>query len=187
MIKDKSERYKFISNIKNVIKDRNCNKNKSKIIILFFIIVIIILICFGGYSIAKEVERINIKSEGDIAKPILIIEKEPSIYITATYNCASYNFCVKNYNEKDMINELKLKYYIEFSKFIDDYIDIELYQGIDKINLNNNKTEFFELACNQKEERDYTVKVKFNKEKADSANDIIGKIKIKVHTEQINA
>lgn len=187
MIKHKSEIYKFIYNIKNIMQDRNYDKNKSKIIKIFFIIIIIILICFGGYSIAKDVERINIKSESDIAKPILIIEKSPSMDVTAMSNYVCYKFSIKNYNEKDMINELKLKYYIQFSKFVNDYIDIELYQGTDKINLDNNKTEYFELAYNQKEERDYIVKVKFNKEKVYSANDIVGKIKIKVHTEQISA
>ena len=56
-----------------------------------------------------------------------------------------------------------------------------------KIELHNNKTEFMKIEKNQKEDREYKIKVTYDNENTEVGNDILEKIQIKVHTEQEKA
>ena len=53
--------------------------------------------------------------------------------------------------------------------------------------MHNNKTEFMKIEKNQKEDREYKIKVTYDNENTEVGNDILEKIQIKVHTEQEKA
>lgn len=168
-------------------KEEILNKKGSKMltVILVFITIVILLLC--GYSMAKTMEEVIVKSNMQVAEPIFIVEDNPSIDITAENNYGVYNFKIKNYDNQDKITETDLKYYIEVLGNVDDSVDIELYQGNNLISLNNNKTEYMKITKNKKEEIQYDVKIAYKKDRSNNIEDILEKIQIKVHAEQIKA
>lgn len=170
-----------------IIKDNNNNKKNSKTITAVLIIFIIMLLLFCGYTMAKTIEEVIIRSNTQIASPILIVENNPSLDITAANNYGIYKFKIKNFNEQNKVTETDLKYYIEILSNIDKSINIELYQGENKIELNNNKTEYMQISKNKKEEKEYKIKITYDKTKTNSITDIMEKIQVKVHTEQVKA
>lgn len=172
---------------KKINKKQEKNQYISKAITIFVIFIIVGLVLFSGYSMAKMVNGVIINGKSDIAEPILVVENNPSIDITSLNNCGTYTFKVKNYNEQNKITEVDLKYYIEILSNLDKSINIELYQGDEKIELNNKKTEYIQISKNQKEDREYQIKITYDKNKSNSIEDIMGKIQVKVHTEQVKA
>ena len=62
-----------------------------------------------------------------------------------------------------------------------------MYQGENKIDLKDNKTEYIQISKDAKEEREYKIKIKYDKNVNTSINDILEKIQVKVHTEQAKA
>ncbi len=168
-------------------KENDNDLKKSKLVTAALIIFIIILLLFCGYSMAKSIEDFVIKGKAEIAEPILIVENNPSIDITASNNYGVYNFKIKNYNEQNQVTQTDLKYYIEILSNTDDSINIELYQNDNKVNLNENRTEFIQISKNQKEEREYKIKITYDKNKSNTISDIMEKIQVKVHTEQVKA
>ena len=173
-----------------LIKDKDSNEKTSKSIILAFIIFLIILLLFCGYSLAKTVEDIIIKNNTPVAEPILTIENTPEMEITASQNYGIYTFKIKNYNENDKITDVNLKYCIELIYEKDDALNIELYQDENKIELKDNKTEYIEISKDKKEEREYQVRITYNKEKNNETAeiaDIMQKMQVKIHTEQVKA
>ena len=186
---NKKENMKY-SNLPIIKKGKIYNKEtletkSSKLLTVIFITFIIILLLFCGYSMAKSIEEFVINSKAEIAEPILVIENSPSIDITTLNNSGIYTFKIKNYNEQNKVTETELKYYIEILPNVDDLVDIELYQNENKINLNNNKTEYIKISKGEKEEREYKIKITYDKDKSNTINDIIEKIQVKVHTEQV--
>lgn len=167
-------------------QEKECNK-RTKILTGVLIIFIIILLLFCGYSMAKSIEEFIIKGKAEIAEPILVVESNPSIDITASNNSGIYTFKVKNYDNQNKVTQVDLKYYIEILSNLDDSINIELYQDQNKINLENNKTEYLQISSKQKEEREYKMKVTYDKNKSKMTNDIMEKIQVRVHTEQMKA
>lgn len=177
--------------IKNEKEGKKLNKKKknkiNKFITTAIIVFIFVLLIMCEYSMAKMVEEVIIKGKAQIAEPILTIESDPSLDITETQNYGEYTFKVKNYNEQDKLSEVDLKYYIEILSNTDDSVIIELYQGENRINLNEKKTEYMEISKNQKEEREYKIKVMYDKNKSSTFEDIMEKIQIRIHTEQEKA
>lgn len=165
----------------------NTNKNANKLITNFIIVFIVILLLLSGYSMAKVIDEKIIKVNAEIAQPMLIIENNPSVDITAKNSYGEYVFKIKNYNEKNQITQADLKYYVEIISNNDNSINLELYQENNKINLTNNKTDYIHIAKGQKIEREYKIKIKYDKNNIENANDIIEKIQIRVHTEQEKA
>ena len=165
-----------------IYKTEEKTKPTSRFLTAGLIIFIIILLMFCGYSMAKAIEEVVIKGNAQVAEPILVVENNSAIDITETQNSGEYTFKIKNYNEQDKITETDLKYYIEIISDADDSVKIELYQKENQIKLNNNKTEFIKISKNQKEEIEYKIKITYNN--TNSFKDIIGKIQVKVHTEQ---
>ena len=135
-----------------------------------------------GYSMAKCIDEYIIKGRMKIAEPILEIENNPIINITESQNYGEYIFKVRNYNNKDKVTETDLKYYIEISPKLDNSIELELYQDENKIELADNKTEY-----NQKEEREYKIKITYDKNNTVEVGDLLEQIQVKVHTEQEKA
>ena len=152
-----------------------------------FILSIIVIIMLCGYSMAKCIDEYIIKGRMKIAEPILEIENNPIINITESQNYGEYIFKVRNYNNKDKVTETDLKYYIEISPKLDNSIELELYQDENKIELSDNKTEYIKISKNQKEEREYKIKISYDKSNKIAVEDILEKIQVKVHTEQEKA
>ena len=99
---------------------------------------------------AKSIEEFIIKGKAEIAEPILIVESNPSIDVTALNKTGIYTFKIKNYNEYDKLTQVNLKYYIEILSNTDNSINIELFQNENKISLDNNKTEYIEISKDKK-------------------------------------
>lgn len=170
-----------------IYKEESDENKTSRLVtgILIFIIVIFMLFC--GYSMAKVIDEIIIRGQAEIAEPILVIENNPSVDITAVNNYGTYTFKIKNYNDTNKITETDLKYYIEILSNIDDSVNIELYQEKNKIELNNNKTDYILISKEGKQEREYKLVIKYDKDKSRNITDILEKIQVKVHTEQVKA
>lgn len=188
---DKKENIKY-SNLPIISKEKiytkeNTDAKSSRILTIILIIFIIILLLFCGYTMAKSIEEYIIKGRTEIAEPILVVENNPSIDITASKKSGIYSFKIKNYNEQNKVTQTDLKYYIEILSNLDDSINIEVYQNENKINLNNNRTEYMQISKDKKEEREYKIKITYDKNKSNSINDIMEKIQVKVHTEQVKA
>lgn len=161
-------------------------KEKHKLMAGFILsIIVIIMLC--GYSMAKCIDEYIIKGRMKIAEPILEIENNPIINITESQNYGEYIFKIRNYNNKEKITETDLKYYIEISPKLDSSIDLELYQNEDEIKLNDNKTEYIKISKDQKEEREYKIKITYDKNNTAEVGDILEQIQVKVHTEQEKA
>lgn len=169
-----------------LLNKENLYKKNTKLMTSFIIsIIVIIMLC--GYSMAKCIDEYIIKGRMKIAEPILEIENNPIIDITESQNYGEYIFKVRNYNNKDKVTETDLKYYIEISPKLDNSIELELYQDENKIELSDNKTEYIKISKNQKEEREYKIKISYDKSNKIAVEDILEKIQVKVHTEQEKA
>ena len=164
----------------NTIEDKG-----SKLLTTILIIAIISVLLFCGYSMGKSIEEFIIKSKTEIAEPILVVENNPSIDITALNNTGTYTFKVKNYNEENQVTQTDLKYYIEILHNENDLVNIELYEKENKINLNNNKTDYMQISKDKKEEREYKIKITYNKDDSNTINDIMEKIQVRVYSEQV--
>lgn len=188
---NKKENTKYINlpivNKGKIYKEKHPDTKNSRLLTITLIIFIIILLLLSGYSMAKTIEQFILKSTAEIAEPILIVENNPSIDITALNNTGTYTFKIKNYNEHNQITQTDLKYYIEILSNTDNSIDIELYQNENKIELINNKTEYIEISKDKKEEREYKIKITYDKDKSNTINDILEKIQVRIHTEQVKA
>lgn len=136
---------------------------------------------------AKCIDEYIIKGRMKIAEPILEIENKPIINITESQKYGEYIFKIRNYNNKEKITETDLKYYIEISPKLDSSIDLELYQNEDEIKLTDNKTEYIKISKDQKEEREYKIKITYDKNNTVKVGDILEQIQVKVHTEQEKA
>lgn len=161
-------------------------KEKNKLMAGFILsIIVIIMLC--GYSMAKCIDEYIIKGRMKIAEPILEIENNPIINITESQKYGEYIFKIRNYNNKEKITETDLKYYIEISPKLDNSINLELYQNEDEIKLTDNKTEYIKISKDQKEEREYKIKITYDKNNTVEVGDILEQIQVKVHTEQEKA
>lgn len=188
---DKKENFKYINfpivNKGKIYKKEDKGNKANRFITIGIIVFMIILLIFCGYSMAKMIEEVVIRGKAQIAEPILVVENNPAVDITENQNYGEYVFKVKNYDEQNKLSETDLKYYIEILSNVDDSVNIELYQGENKIELNDNKTDYIKISKDTKEEREYRIKVTYDKNKDDTFEDIIEKIQVRVHTEQEKA
>ena len=157
---------------------------KIKYITLLIIIFMVILLFLCSISLAKNIEGVIINSGTQVAEPILIIENNPSIDITATKNHGIYSFKVKNYDNQNKISDVDMKYYIQILSNTDESIDFKLYQDNKQINLKDNKTDYIKMSKEEMISREYKIEITYDKNKNISVNDIIQKIQVKIHSEQ---
>lgn len=162
-------------------------KKRNYKFLITILIILIISLLFVGYTFAKSMESVMIKATSQIAEPILVVENDPSLDITAINNEGAYNFTIKNYNENDKTTEVKLRYYIEILSNVDEAVNIKLYEDENEIELNDNKTEYIEVSNKEKEEKQYQIKVKYDQSESESVSEIMEKIQVKIHTEQVKA
>lgn len=166
---------------------RKLEKKRDHKILIIIIIIFIIILLFVGYTFAKSIESVMIKTTSQIAEPILVIDNDPNLEVTTIENEATYNFTIRNYNENDKMTDIKLRYYIEILSNVDEAIDIKLYEQDNEIQFNENKTEYIEVSNKEKEEKQYQIKVKYDKSKSEAVSEIMEKIQVRVHTEQVKA
>ena len=156
----------------------------GKTITLIIVTIIVILLFFTGYSIVKGMTNVKVNTTTQIAKPIMIVENNPTIDITTIKNTGYYDFKVKNYNEENQVNQIELKYWIEIISKYDETISFKMYKNNQEIPLLNNKTQEIQLTKNQKEEQNYRLEIIYDKTKSTSTEEIIQDVQIKVHSEQ---
>ena len=157
---------------------------KIKYITLLIIIFMVILLFLCSISLAKNIEGVIINSGTQVAEPILIIENNPSIDITATKNHGIYSFKVKNYDNQNKISDVDMKYYIQILSNTDESIEFKLYQDNKQINLKDNKTDYIKMSKEEMISREYKIEITYDKNKNISVNDIIQKIQVMIHSEQ---
>lgn len=167
-------------------ENKDKKERKLKIITILLLIFFVILLLLSGYTFAKSIEGTNINANASIAEPILVIENNPQIDITASQNTGTYIFKVKNYNNQKQ-TEVDLKYYIQVISELDNSIELKLYENGKQIDFKNNKTDYIKISKENKKENEYKLEITYNKDKLVSVNDIIQQIQIKVHTEQEKA
>ena len=162
-------------------------KIRKKELTITFIIMIILLLFFSGYSMGKSYQSINILANGEIAKPILVVENNPAIEINGKNEKEYYNFKVKNSSQNGEINQVDLEYYIEILNNKEESISFKLYKDEKEIKLTNNKTENISIPKGKLEEHNYKLEIIYDKSKNHSIDDIMQDIQIKVHSEQLKA
>lgn len=176
-----------------ISREKQIENIKIKIFIAIFIIFIVILLLFCGYSFAKNIQEVLLKSDTQIIEPIMTVENSPSINITKNDNSGIYSFKIKNYNEEDKITETDYQYYIEACTNLKEGIITELFENDNKINFENNKSEYIKMLKDEKQEREYKFKIVYDENKTDNLNnqeeleDIVNQIKLKIHAEQLKA
>ncbi len=159
-------------------------KEKQREITLVIVTAIVLILFFSGFSIGKEITNTNIKVNAQVAEPIIEIENNPSVSITAINNVGYYDFIVKNYNENNKITDVELFYTIELISKLNESISVNIYKDNQKLNLTNQKTDKIYIGKDKKEEHHYKLEITYDKTKSISIQDIIEDIQIKVHSEQ---
>lgn len=160
---------------------KNLN-NKKRIIVWVFILVMVMLLFFSGSSIAKGTQRTNIAVNACIAEPILKIDGELPLHITKSDKNQSYEFKIKNYDEKEKITQVDIEYYLEISNQTDNGISIKVYKEDEELKLVKNKTEKFKFENKQKQEDNYKIEILFNN--STPIEEMEGKIDVKIYAEQ---
>ena len=171
--------------LKKLKKEQRENKRKKQEVFIICIIVIIGITFFSGVTVGKAVYNTNIKNNTEIAKPILEVEKDSEILITEDNKNGEYHFIVKNYNQEKEVSQVDLVYYIEIlEENLDESIQYQLYQGDEKLELKENRTEKMIFHGDTEEEQNYILKVTYDASK-NTIEDIMQDIQIKVHSEQL--
>ena len=170
--------------IKKFTKDKIIKgKIQKREVVVLIIIMMVATLFISGYSMGKGVSETKVNANTKIAKPILEVENNPEITITATSKKSTYDFKVKNYNANDEITQIDLLYTVEILTKTDESISFKLYKNEKEIPLENNKSQEMLLTKNEKKEDKYKLEILYNEEKAQS-RDIFQDIQIKVHSEQ---
>ena len=154
---------------------------------------IILVIIISNISFAKYSSLIsNIKCVAIIAEPIIICERDN--VIKSQFNKESvlpeYNFSIKNYLQDEnriKINEVDFFYNIEIVNSNENFpVEFELFdcETGNKIDLLENKTEFFNIAKGEKEDKKYKLLLKWNKSSKQNKLSDFNNIKILVEVIQ---
>lgn len=155
--------------------------NKIQIIVLMTCIIILFM---TSYSIGKQITEVVIAMNGQIAKPIFVVENQSEIEITESKKEGEYYFKVKNY-EVEEISQVDMQYYIEIIGTTDKSIKYTLYKNDKQIELQNNKTENQNMQKDEKQEDNYCLKIQYDNTKPTSLYDTMQELQIKVHSEQV--
>ncbi len=156
--------------------------NVTLVILLIILILILCWIYFSGKSFSRYKTTVTSNSITQVAKPVFIVDGDNNIKIDGIED-TTYNFCVKNYDSNN-ISEVKTKYYIEIINNSKASLDFELFdKENNRITLNENKTQIFELNKEIKQNDNYILKVKYENDPA--ITDVIqGNVQIKVEAIQ---
>lgn len=165
---------------KNELKKEN---KKRKIIVFILLLFVILFGTLVGVSLAKYETQMQIQAFANIAKPILEVETQKSLLITALASKAAYVFEVRNYKEEEL-NQVEMEYYIEIIAPEKEVIQFCLYQGEKQIPLIQNKTEKISLPKEEKQVHSYRLEITYDKTKEMTNEKIEGNVEIKIHSIQ---
>lgn len=172
------------------MKNKEIKRNENLKNLTYIIVLTIIFMLFlTGYSLGKNSGQLFLNGNTEIANPIIEVESNPKINITDENQQGIYKFFVRNYNNEGKITDVKMKYVINIEDTIDeklkDTIKYELYKNGNKIVLNKNSTEKMEMPNNKQQEDIYELKIFYDKVASSFMKDIVEKIQIKIHSEQL--
>ena len=172
------------------MKNKEIKRNENLKNLTYIIVLTIIFMFFlTGYSLGKNSVQLFLNGNTEIANPIIEVESNPKINITDENQQGIYKFLVRNYNNEGKITDVKMKYVINIEDTIDeklkDTIKYELYKNGNKIVLNKNSTEKMEMPNNKQQEDIYELKIFYDKVASSFMKDIVEKIQIKIHSEQL--
>ena len=136
----------------------------------------------------KTISYSTIKAQAQVAMPILEVLSNSDLKITDKQTEGECNFSIRNYNEKGKITEVGLQYIVSIKDTIDskqkETITYELYKNGQKIELNNQATQKMILGKDKKQDDQYTLKIKYDKDKSTEMGNILDAVQIQVHSEQ---
>ena len=172
------------------MKNKEIKRNENLKNLTYIIVLTIIFMLFlTGYSLGKNSGQLFLNGNTEIANPIIEVESNPKINITDENQQGINKFLERNYNNEGKITDVKMKYVINIEDTIDeklkDTIKYELYKNGNKIVLNKNSTEKMEMPNNKQQEDIYELKIFYDKVASSFMKDIVEKIQIKIHSEQL--
>ena len=169
---------------------KKIKRGNLKFITYILILSIVIMLFLTGYSIGKSIMQINIKSQAQIARPILEVISNSNLEITDAIEEGECSFIVRNYNARGEVTETDLEYIVTVKDTISEKLKktviYELYKNGQKIELQNQMTKIMKLTDMRKQEDEYKLKVKYDRQASTEMTNILGKIQVQVHSEQSN-
>lgn len=165
-------------------------RNRKKLLLVIIIITVLAILFLSGFSLGKAYSKTDIQGISKIAEPILDVENGSKIQINNKNTEGNYEFKVKNFKQDDnrtILTDVGMNYYIEVLNTPHEAIELELYRGDEKIDLVQNKTKTFFMSKDIEQEDSYIMKIKYNKNLNKSMSDIMQELQIKVHAEQEKA
>ena len=168
----------------NKLSDIKTIKLKRREKTLIAVTLMVMILFFSGYSIGKGINTTNIKTSAEVAKPILVVENNPAIDIRSIKETKKYDFKIKNYNDKEEITDVDLRYTIEILSNKNDIVSFKIYKDDKELILKDNKTEELLLSKDVKQEDNYKLEIIFDNTKINNIEEIIQDVQIKVHSEQ---
>lgn len=118
----------------------------------------------------------------DIAKPIINFENDEILFINKNSKENYYYFSITNF-DGDNINEIKLKYNLEFKFKSYDCLKIKLYKNEELVELDNNMLYNNEIKST-KQKDNYIIQITYDENLNIYKEDIKQAIKIIVYIEQ---
>ena len=160
-------------------------KNKKKIIILIIALCLIALIIglFTSDTYSRFFGKVLGESTTKVAEPILVLENTDQKIVDNSNQEIDYYFTVKNYNNSN-VNEINLKYMIEITPIQDRAITLTLYKDNQPVELSEQKTAYMNIGNTTKEEHQYRLNVKYNKNNFENSYDINSNIFIRANAIQ---
>ncbi len=163
---------------------RKIQKKKNGIAFWLLLCIVLFLFLWVSTSFAKLATSLSGIGKVRIATPIMEVITQQSMIITAKEPKNSCYFQVRNYNEKGEMNEAEMEYFIEISGLEDKDISFNLYEGTEKVSMEEKFiSEKRKLGINQKEEHVYRLEIIYQKGEEEQTN-LNQEVEIKVHSIQ---
>lgn len=168
-----------------ILRNKKIEIFQSKKLTFTIIAFAVFSIFVVGVCVARYSNKSILKTNVQVAEPILVLENGNNIQITNENKTGEIQFKVKNYNENNKITEVPLNYNIEVIAKEDEEISYQLIKDNQEINLDKNKTHNIKFDSSEAEEHSYKLKIIYNKGTNNSLSDLMEDIQIKVHSEQV--
>ena len=167
-----------------LVVKRKAQKKKNNITSWLLLSVVLFLFLWISTSFAKLTTSLSGRAAVGIASPIMEVITQQSMVITANEPKNSCYFEVRNYNEKEEINEAEMEYYIEILGLEDEEVSFNLYEGEEEVTMKEKfVSEKRKLGINQKEQHVYRLEIVYQKGE-EKLNSLSQEVEIKVHSIQ---
>lgn len=120
----------------------------------------------------------------NIAKPIVEIKGEESLILTASKPKAVYSFEVRNFNEKEQINEVDMEYYLQIVTKANSLVKFKLLKDGEEVVIKENKTDNILIEKQQKKIHSYILEITYDSESEAIQEDVDETIEIKINSIQ---